>query len=70
MALVLLFLGTNVLVLFYAINNLVDSVDINMDIFYFGVLLGSLLIIGIVISFISTWLALNKYLRMKLDDLY
>lgn len=59
-----------VLVLFYAINNLVDSVDIQMDIFYFSILLGSLLIIGIVISFFSTWLALNKYLRMKLDDLY
>lgn len=59
-----------VLVLFYAINNLVDSVDINLDIFFFVVLLGALLVIGIVISFVSTWLALNKYLRMKLDDLY
>ena len=59
-----------VLVLFYAINNLVDSVDITFNLFQFLSLLGALLIIGIVISFVSTWLALNKYLRMKLDDLY
>lgn len=58
------------LVLFYAINNLVDSFEISLDLFYFLALLGSLLLIGIVISFVSTWLALNKYLRMKLDDLY
>ena len=59
-----------VLVLFYAINNLVDSVEINLDLISFIFLLGSLLIIGVVISYFSTWLALNKYLRMKLDDLY
>ncbi|MDG1331657.1 MAG: permease-like cell division protein FtsX [Crocinitomicaceae bacterium] len=59
-----------VLLVIYAVNNLVDSVDVSMDIFHFLVLLGALLIIGIVISFVSTWLALNKYLRMKLDDLY
>ncbi len=58
------------LILFYAINNLVDSFEISLDLFYFLALLGSLLVIGIVISFVSTWLALNKYLRMKLDDLY
>ena len=59
-----------VLVLFYAINNLVDSVEISLDLMSFLFLLGSLLIIGVVISYFSTWLALNKYLRMKLDDLY
>lgn len=59
-----------VLVLFYAINNLVDSVEVSLDLTSFLFLLASLLIIGIVISYFSTWLALNKYLRMKLDDLY
>jgi len=59
-----------VLVLFYALNNLIDSVDIPLHILDFSILLGALLIIGVVISFVSTWLALNKYLRMKLDDLY
>jgi cell division transport system permease protein len=59
-----------VLVLFYAINNLVDSVEIELGLKHFFMLLGSLIIFGIVISYISTWFALNKYLRMKLDDLY
>lgn len=56
--------------LFYALNNLVDSMEITYSIDTFLMLLGSLLIIGVVITYISTWFALNKYLRMKLDDLY
>ncbi len=59
-----------VLVLFFSINNLVDAVEIELDFMSFVMLLGVLIIIGVVISFVSTWLALNKYLRMKLDDLY
>jgi len=57
-------------VLFYALNNLVDSVEITYDIKTFLMLLFSLLTLGVIITFISTWFALNKYLRMKLDDLY
>lgn len=57
-------------VLFYALNNLVDSIEISYDIKTFLMLLGSLLTLGIIITFVSTWFALNKYLRMKLDDLY
>jgi cell division transport system permease protein len=59
-----------VLVLFFAINNVMDSIDIQMDLMSFGILLGALIVIGVVISIVSTWFALNKYLRMKLDDLY
>jgi cell division transport system permease protein len=33
-------------------------------------MLGSLVIIGIVVSFCSTFFAINRYLRMSLDDLY
>lgn len=57
-------------VLFYALNNVVDSIEITYDIKTFLLLLVSLLGIGVVISLVSTWFALNKYLRMKLDDLY
>lgn len=57
-------------VLFYALNNLVDSIEISYDIKTFLMLLGSLLTLGIIITLVSTWFALNKYLRMKLDDLY
>lgn len=56
--------------LFYALNNILDSIEITYDITSFLLLLSSLLTIGIVITLISTWFALNKYLRMKLDDLY
>ena len=34
------------------------------------ILLGLLLVLGILISFISTYRAINKYLNMSLDDLY
>lgn len=56
--------------LFYALNNLVDWVEIPITMNIFIMLFGSLILIGVVITFISTWFALNKYLRMKLDDLY
>jgi cell division transport system permease protein len=56
--------------LFYAINNVLDSIEISYDLKSFLILLGILIASGIVITFISTWFALNKYLRMKLDDLY
>ncbi len=56
--------------LFYALNNLVSAVEINFGFKNFVVLVVSLIFIGITITFISTWLALNKYLRLKLDDLY
>lgn len=56
--------------LFFALNNILDSIEITYDIKSFAMLFSSLLIIGVVITIISTWFALNKYLRMKLDDLY
>lgn len=33
-------------------------------------LFGGLLLLGILISGLSTWFVINKYLRMRLDDLY
>jgi len=33
-------------------------------------LISLLFVIGVFITLLSTWFALNKYLRMKLDDLY
>ena len=56
--------------LFYALNNTLDAFEISYSLQSFLLLTGSLLVIGIVITLISTWFALNKYLRMKLDDLY
>lgn len=56
--------------LFYTLNNILDTIEIPFEFSTFIILFASILVIGVVISFISTWFALNKYLRMKLDDLY
>jgi cell division transport system permease protein len=58
------------LTVFYAWNNVLVSLEINYTLTTFVMLVGSLIIIGIFITLVSTWFALNKYLRMKLDDLY
>lgn len=56
--------------LFYTLNNILDTIEIPFEFMTFIILFLSILILGVVISLISTWFALNKYLRMKLDDLY
>jgi cell division transport system permease protein len=58
------------LTLFYALNNVLSTLEISFSLESFLFLSIALIFIGIVITVISTWLALNKYLRMKLDDLY
>jgi cell division transport system permease protein len=58
------------LTVFYAWNNVLISFEISYSLSTFLMLVGSMIIIGIFMTFISTWFALNKYLRMKLDDLY
>ena len=56
--------------LFFALNNVLESIEISFDLSALFLLFFSLLLIGIVITFVSTWFALNKFMRMKLDDLY
>ena len=56
--------------LFFALNNVLDIVQIEMTLTELGMLYGAILIIGAALTLISTWFALNKYLRTKLDDLY
>lgn len=56
--------------LFYALNNFLETIEISFDPFTFGFIFASLVVIGVIITFVSTYFALNKYLRMKLDDLY
>ena len=55
---------------FYASNNIFDTVEITFSQNSFMILTSCLLILGIFITVLSTWFALNKYLRMSLDDLY
>lgn len=58
------------MVMVNAIEKMLDSIEISFSLTTFAMLFGTLLVTGVVITFISTWFALNKYLRMKLDDLY
>ena len=55
---------------FYASNNMFDTFEITFSRGSFLILASSLLMLGIFITVLSTWFALNKYLRMSLDDLY
>lgn len=54
----------------YVIDNMMELFEISLSLELLLVLFGLILVLGIVISYISTWFALNKYLRMKVDDLY
>jgi cell division transport system permease protein len=56
--------------LFFALNNTLENFEISYSLDTFLILVGSIMLIGVIITVISTWFALNKYLRMKLDDLY
>ncbi len=65
------FVGMGLLMtLFFALNNVLESIEISFDFESLLILFISLLFIGVVITFVSTWFALNKFLKMKLDDLY
>jgi hypothetical protein len=56
--------------LFYAIQNYFDELAITYSLKLFLILATSMISLGIIITFISTWMALNKYLKMKINDLY
>ena len=55
---------------FYALNNTLETIDLTFSLFNLLILIGALIATGVFITFVSTWFALNKYLRMKLDKLY
>lgn len=55
---------------FAALNNYLENFEITFRVQSFAMLVGSLVVMGVLITFVSTFFALNKFLRMKLDDLY
>jgi cell division transport system permease protein len=64
-------IGMAILVsLFYTLNNFLETIEIAFHLQTLIVLFFTLVALGVVITIVSTWFALNKYLRMKLDDLY
>ena len=59
-----------VLGLSWYLSQEVEGFTLLSDLVNFGLVLGIILIIGVMISITSTYFAVSKYLRMKLDDLY
>lgn len=55
---------------FYAMNNVLETIEITFTIANLIILVITLVVLGVFITFVSTWFALSKYLRMKLDQLY
>jgi len=54
----------------YAISTQIPELAILNDIDTIAILFGAVMAIGFVIVWLSTWFAVNKYLRLKTDDLY
>lgn len=56
--------------LFFILNNVLDIVQISLTPLQLVLLFVMIALIGVLLTLVSTWFALSKYLRMKLDDLY
>lgn len=51
-------------------RSLVPELGLVQDGALFAALFGGLLVLGVVIYLLSTWRVVNKYLKMRVDDLY
>lgn len=58
-----------VLIVFWIENN-IPGLDLSNNLADLAILFAIILILGIVINMISTYFAVNKYLKMRVDDLY
>ena len=56
--------------LFYYFDNKLPELGLQRDLITFAGLLGGIVLFGIFISFISTLVAVLRYLRQKVEDLY
>ncbi len=56
--------------LLYFLNNRFSLAIDKTDFITFAAIAGILLAVGVIISALSTGLTVNKYLRLKLDELY
>jgi cell division transport system permease protein len=56
--------------LIYFLNDELDGIIGFSDVYHIGILFVFVTLIGILITFISTFFAVNKYLRLKTDKLY
>ena len=61
--------GLLVLVL-YLFDKYTQLIELQKELKYLSIIFFGLILLGVILSFISTFFAVNKYLRMKLDSLY
>ncbi len=55
---------------FYYFDNKLPELGLQRDLITFAGLLGGIILFGVFISFISTLIAVLRYLRLKVEDLY
>jgi cell division transport system permease protein len=65
----LLAIGLLMVVMFFALQEMPELVEIQ-DIILLLILFGAVLFLGIVISWLSTYFAVRRFMRMKTDLLY
>ena len=61
--------GLLVLIL-YLFDKYTQLIELQKELKYLSIIFFGLILLGVILSFISTFFAVNKYLRMKLDSLY
>ena len=65
----LLAIGMLMLVMFLALQELPELVEIQ-DFILLGILFGAVIVLGVLISWLSTYFAVRRFMRMKTDLLY
>jgi cell division transport system permease protein len=65
----LLAIGMLMSVMFFAMQELPELVEIQ-DFVLLGILFGSVIVLGVLISWLSTYFAVRRFMRMKTDLLY
>ena len=56
--------------LVYYVDGLLPNLKLTKDYFSLGIILGGVLILGIIITWISTFFATQRFLNLRTDDLY
>jgi cell division transport system permease protein len=62
---ILLLVGT-----LYLVRQRIPEIAQLQDMSQFAVFFAGVLLLGIILSALSTWVSVNKFLRMKIDNLY
>ncbi len=54
----------------YMARQRIPEIAALQDVKQFGIFFAGILFLGVILSALSTWVAVNKFLRMKIDNLY